>query len=423
MEQDLATQNSHKTKIVLGNGFDLFCGLKTTYKDFFSFYRAKYAALLQWVDVSASFLVQNKHLKNDPWALMQPIQGKNLINCWDVFFAMISNRMRGPLWCDVEAEILDSLYKRDSDVVADYKPHWENVWEYIKREKADESKPGSILLGQFFVAKYQGIPKTKDAFYEFLLEQLREFEGRFGSFITRQHVSWNQFLYQYNKAYVSNARNLLKQFCEPDEIASIDCFNYGFTPESRFYEKCRFVNGDCTNPIFGIDSVFGPSDPRYIFTKTNRRIEWAMGKKSALQEEDFDQVVVFGHSLNPPDYNYFFPILDKLEMTIFLSKKKLVIAYSIYDEKKAATIKKDVRKAIYSLFTAYALYCGKTEQPNRLLDSLTTQGKVMTWEVSNTSVPATDFFENADTLPSDLSKERVAEMWCHYVDQGKTIRG
>ena len=411
-----------KTKIVIGNGFDLFCGLKTTYNDFFSYYSGKYEYLSKWIDEAASVLLQNPHLKNDPFCLMVPVQRIQLINCWDVFFSMVTDRNRERFWCDIETEMLDSFSKRDSDVENDYWPHWEDVWDFVKKKNGAGSKVGSILLGEFFVKKYGGIPETKEAFYEFLLEQLREFEGYFGRFIVRQHVAWNCFAYEYNKAYIANANSLLKQFCDPDEITSIDCFNYAFTPDSRFYGKCQFVNGDCLNPIFGIDSVFEPSDPRYIFTKTNRRIEWVMDRGPKDREDDFDNVVVFGHSLNQHDYNYFFPILDKLEMTDFLSKKKLVIAYSIYDERKAFGIKKGLRKAIYSLFTAYAKYCGKAEQPNRLLDSLTTQNRARIVEVSKTSASTNGFFEKADFWSDELSKNAISERWNRYVDWGREVR-
>lgn len=71
-------------------------------------------------------------------------------------------------------------------------------------------------------------------------------------------------------------------------------------------EKLRHINGDVTHPIFGIDSdVFPPSDPRYIFTKTYRRM--ALDSQSSRHDESFNfsNAVVFGHSLCKADHNYF----------------------------------------------------------------------------------------------------------------------
>ena len=233
-------------------------------------------------------------------------------------------------------------------------------------------------MAHFIKKKRLELFESEIDFYEFLLDELKEFEGRFARFITRQHVVVNLFLCLANTNYVTRAHWLLEMLCKPEEIISIDCFNYGFTPEPVFYSKCNFVNGDCSNPIFGVDSKFEPDDPRYIFTKTNRRIEWEMNRSIFSQHPDFENTVVFGHSLNQHDYSYFFPVLDQLEMTNFVSKKKPVIAYCIYDSEKETAIKRDLRHRIYFLFVAYAIYKGRSIEPARLLDSLTTQGRVMT---------------------------------------------
>ena len=421
MKQDNVSHDIKNVKIVLGNGFDLFCGLKTSYKDYFSSPFTRYDRLDKWIDGQAAMYESNPESANeDPRGLAPIPKDIGRINCWDLYFTMTFDETKSYFWCDVETEMLNSLIKRDADVTNDYKPHWENVWEYINKEKTGSHKPRSIILGQFLVVKAGGIPKTKEDFYEFLLKQLREFENNFARFIAYQHVEWNGMFTRFNEAYIRNARMLLEQLCNPSEIASIGCFNYGFTPEAEFYEKCKFVNGNFLNPIFGIDSVFDPSDPRYIFTKTNRRIEWTMRGGESPAAGEFDNVVAFGHSLNSHDYNYFFPILDKLEMSDFSSNKKLIIAYSIYDETESANIKKRIRHALYSLFSAYADYCGKKD-PTRLLDSLTTQGRVLTFEVANTSTKCEDFLEGVDPWSSDYSESDIAGRWEKYVEFGKTF--
>lgn len=416
-----ALQEHKSTKIVIGNGFDLFCGLKTTYRDFFVFFQHKYAKISKWIDEAVTRLYNNPDLKTDPWPLVVQFEYVDLINCWDVYFAMISDKSHDHRWCDIESEMLDSLSLRDSDVESEYKPHWENVWESIIKDRMDEQKAGSIIIAQFILKKTQRQFMTKDEFYEYLLKELREFESHFGSFIIKQHVVKNQFLEDYNLPYIRKAHSLFEQFCEPGFISSIDCFNYAFTPESKFYERCRFINGNCLNPIFGVDSVFDPSDARYIFTKTNRRLEWWMDKKITIRTDDFENVIVFGHSLSQHDYNYFFPILDQLEMTDFGSTKKFIIAYSVYDEQRSAGIKKEIRKSIYSLFFAYAEYCGKGNQAARLLDSLTTQGRVRMFEVEKLPEP-TKFFSRVDeTYQKELSDKEIADRWANYLKYGEDL--
>ena len=38
-----------KVKIVIGNGFDLHCGLKSSYEDYFDYYKHKYDYIKSWI--------------------------------------------------------------------------------------------------------------------------------------------------------------------------------------------------------------------------------------------------------------------------------------------------------------------------------------------------------------------------------------
>ena len=60
---------------------------------------------------------------------------------------------------------------------------------------------------------------------------------------------------------------------------------------------------------------------------------------------------------------------------------KIVFAFSVFDEKESYAIKAEHRKAINQLFTSYAKYKGFKEEPERLLDALTTQGRILTYEI------------------------------------------
>ena len=60
---------------------------------------------------------------------------------------------------------------------------------------------------------------------------------------------------------------------------------------------------------------------------------------------------------------------------------RIVFAFSIYDDKKASAIKESLRKNIINLFSDYSKYKGNQTNPKRLLDLLTTQGKVLMYEI------------------------------------------
>ena len=115
--------------------------------------------------------------------------------------------------------------------------------------------------------------------------------------------------------------------------------------------------------------------------KTNRRMELDMIKKEERVTVPFDNVVIYGHSLNKADYNYFFALLDKLNLIDSSNNSKVVFAYSLYPESKPEDIRKNYRSGISQLFCSYSTYIGKTTEPNRLLDLLTLEDKVFIYEI------------------------------------------
>lgn len=415
--KDADLQKLKKVKVILGNGFDLYCGLHTSYRDYFSSQKEMYESISGRINYAANYL-EGRAKDGNTFSVFDVSLVFTPRNVWDLFFALSFENDSNQMWCDVEKAMFDSLVNSDS-IENSLKPHWGNVYKFLDRAPYQEESIGSFVSAYYIRRKRPELFSSETDFYEFLLDELNEFEERFAHFITQQHIAYNAFLYRFNTDYVTRAHQLLEELCKLEEIVSVDCFNYGFTPEPVFYNKCNFVNGDFSNPIFGVDSKFEPDDPRYIFTKTNRRIEWEMNRSIYSQYSDFENAVTFGHSLNEHDYSYFFPVLDQLEMTNFASKKKFVIAYCVYDAGKDAEIKRDIRHRIYSLFVAYAKYKGQSIEPARLLDSLTTQGRVMT-----VSIPPCQKYEpfdkdEVDLCSPNLGGKRVEEKWAAYIDWAK----
>lgn len=98
------------------------------------------------------------------------------------------------------------------------------------------------------------------------------------------------------------------------------------------------------------------------------------------KKNDFDNVIVYGHSLDKADYSYFFPLFDKLQLTNSMSKKVVVFAYSLYDAENELSIKNELMYGISKMFYEYAKSKNLTD-PKRFLDSLSTQHRVITYEV------------------------------------------
>ena len=419
--KDVGLHKLRYVKVILGNGFDLYCGLHTSYLDFFHQREDLYKTILAEAEQTNAYFRDN-YISKKKWPCVSD-QPPTLTqhNAWDVFFALSFTDDSNRMWCDIETEISRSLDSPGETIGKD-RPNWDLVYQFLQENKNFLGVYSNcFILANFIKKKKPNLFVSKQDFYVFLLDELKEFEGRFARFITRQHVVFNGFEAQFNNDYVTRAHRLLKTLCKLKEITSIDCFNYGFTPEPVFYNKCNFVNGDCANPIFGVDSKFNPDESEYVFTKTNRRIEWEMNRTTLSHHPDFENAIVFGHSLSENDYSYFFPVLDQLEMTNFASKKKFVIAYCVYNPEKKTEIKSELRHRIYALFVAYAKYKGQSNGPARLLDSLTTQGRVVTVSISPCQEPPPFDEDKIDFWPPDPRGRSVEEKWGAYAAWAKRM--
>ena len=439
-------KNLLNVKLIIGNGFDLYCGLKTSYNHYFDFNQDKYRFLdksfcekilfaLQWQGSAASVYYSAIECFNASRELVK-------LNCWDLYFLLAArDSFKGGNWCDVEEKLLESL--QDSDDLSNLErllPHWGNVYQYLtaslSAKKTIRVSTGSKILAFFIEAKRKSLglkwkssplpDLAKGEFYEYILSELKEFELDFATFITKQHVAYKDGHARINTEYIDRSCSFFDSLSRLiRNITSIDCFNYDCPPNRL--DKLYFINGNCISPIFGVDSKFKPTDPEYIFTKTNRRVELGMlGRNTRLSViegynvvEDFDNALVFGHSLSKADYNYFFPILDELEICDFASKKKFVVAYSIYDGGNEFDIKKGLRESLYALFTAYAKYKGKgEEEANRLLDTLTIQRRVLTIELPRLKPYESFVFSqrnNDDWGPDALElRQKIQRRWTWY---------
>lgn len=380
MDKSEFIKSLQKAKIVVGNGFDLYCGLKTKYKDYFDHNKDKYHFIndkyREYLDVSiVDFDFSDKRI--------------NLLNSWDLFFALNSvdnNQMFDSNWCDIERLMLSSfpvhVSSNERNAITS-KIDWSEIKGLASKDEHGKRCCIYDFIAEFMKkrAKYLGV--NSELFYEFLLSELKAFEKNFGNYIYEQIVPKtpeSNFIDTTNRVYFQKAEATINELCDINNLVSIDTFNYSDMCIKNLKCPIQHINGSYLNPIFGIDSSFEPKDECFIFTKTARRIDSDMFNHSFERKPDFENVVIFGHSLNEADYSYFFPLFDKLNLLDSLANNVVVFAYSIYDEKQEKAIKSTLRKSISNIMFAYAKSKGVSE-PQRFLDSLGTQNRIVTYEL------------------------------------------
>ena len=381
-------------KLVLGNGFDLHCHLETKYSDYFVNNKNKYDYMLRWTNSYGSKVQNfiNLKIKNHS-EFWEPFEHFEAVNVWDFYFLYVScNDKENQInydniekwhWCDVESKIQESLILITEPNCS--KINWDYCFKLLNEHYIDKDK---MNLHNYYLAAViykkagEKIVKNKESFYNFLLSELKLFENNFGKYIRKIHDLGPFGVNPKEKAFKHWSKITIDDLCGLDSIVSVDTFNYD-TPEiEELEEKVHNINGNVDYPIFGIDSSsFTINDPRFIFTKTNRRMEFDMINVVTREKIPFQNVIVFGHSLNKADYSYFFSILDKMEITDLSNDNVIVFAFSIYNSKAEEKIKYNLRSGIFNLFRDYSIYKGNKDFPNRLLDALTTQGKVIMYEI------------------------------------------
>lgn len=376
-----------RVKLVLGNGFDLHCHLKTSYADYFRHFSGKNAYFLEWID---KYL--DKYWKEKPARITFQIDwwveftNFEKTNVWDFYFFLVSREKEKEIgkwrWCDIEKMIERSL----DDPSPKNLFCWPLVYQTLINGEHYRYKSSDLrILAAVAYQKNEKRPfESPEAFYTFLLEQLKEFERNFGAYIYHQHVDDTNRAFgilRTNEPFRVYAFKTLEQLCNIENLVRIDSFNFDSLDRTEVEAIFHNVNGDIRAPIFGIDSNAFPSkDPRHIFAKTSRRMELDMVSDTTAERTPFSNVIVFGHSLNAADYSYFFSLLDRLDISNLESNSKIVFAFVIYDPEKEYEIRSNIRESVIKLFEDYSVYKGN-QSPNRLLDALTTQGKVLMYEI------------------------------------------
>ena len=212
----------------------------------------------------------------------------------------------------------------------------------------------------------------RQSFYGKLLEELQKFEKSFGGYI---------YNITSNEEYKAKAWWLVENLLDTREGVHIDSFNYSDFSSSRPW--IRHINGDSDSPIFGINLSPEEESNRpelRQFTKTSRRLHEdseMLNRTTEWGTIPVDSAVVFGHSLNKMDYDYFFHLFTLLHFHTFdLDKMGSVqFVYKKYDPSKTKEISSRYADSVYELLSYYES-CVSSFNNHILINLLRFSGKL-----------------------------------------------
>lgn len=352
-----------KVLLVLGNGFDIKCGSKSTYTDYLE--SSNYSSTFDKIISSKNEIDEIiKTLKNIglEFFLHNKVQISSFdsINFWDLFFGLAKYfKLNGDYktWTDIEKHIY--CFLRDGN---DEK----TITNVVRCKNLDSSKYGYDYRIDYLIILYiymtqknifsHSKDNRKSINYSMLLEDLKKFEKKFGEYICQETSK---------PEYIINSKNLISELVgKSNELGGIDTFNYS-TLQIDDSNKIWHINGDYNFPIFGIDdNVVVDSTTKtivdmnwYIFTKIYRRLE-LYGQKTAIpKNKEYSGIIVYGHSLNEQDYSYFYPLFNQLDFTnsnkASRNGKYIIFKYSAYEGCTSDQAKEKTIVAVVKMLERY----------------------------------------------------------------------
>lgn len=388
-----------KQLIVLGNGFDIACGLKSSYSDFFLM---RFNELLG--TQCKNFKEMAPHLENKRNYIIQSIERtKNSINfspdenrdCdyfkvnsskwsekvdlnrWDIFFLFAESWVGKDVglyeWQDVESIIYEVIS------IALGCKHESNISYKDEVDLIGSSQHGKEAFAKLvYNISYVGYNKHSEISAE-LFSELKKFETIFSRYIANlfsidgcnsEYIKSAISLYESISQYSEN-----KKITENDQIDVLS-FNYslddGFiktidkTIDDNRLKSWSNIHGIAhhsvtpyyPSPIFGIDnhgiaSQINQNDYRISFTKPYRVIDEGINEiRYSRGYADKDLISIYGHSLGRADYSYFETIFD--ENNLYSSDCKIEYYYYPGKDETAKVMKRqEAITKLYNLLTDY----------------------------------------------------------------------
>ena len=333
--------------IILGNGFDLQCGLQTSYKDFFEWLRQ-----------------DDKRANN---------------NLWTVYF--LSNPPEGTQWIDVEGSILEAIKYNFNDSIS-RSPKWIYLAEKCIDSRYIYEPPTNLRGVLMYIINEtnnnNGVSAHLNNYW--FLNELIAFEHQYSDYL-------NHILLSGNTKYLINVGKLMKMITEGNKV---DILNFNYTNPFNYYyqpittgislddmievESVNNVHGTFNkkNTIFGIDNTAEVPLEAQIFTKTHRKI--LQDNSNSTLPLNIRTIKCYGHSLGKADYSYFQSIFDNYNL--YESSLTLQFYFTIYDKNNETNIIRNATERIYKLITEYGKTLDNKDKGKNLLHKLLLEGRV-----------------------------------------------
>lgn len=371
---------SWRQLVVIGNGFDLECKLKSSFSSF----------------ISARKQAFEQEENGEP----NPLGFKR--NLWDV----ILESMDGDHWADVEGAIARWVVPMGwKDTNSEF---WQSsidktigVLRDISRGKKStfdsKSIPDKAALYLSDGSSQKAGQWNKEKLLELTRNELKRFENEFSAYLSQAVKD--------QPDYRVNAYNLMKELLTQSRPSkgdynieeSVLSFNYTHPIESLHSEEheTSYINihGRLGGEIvFGIDGTGRMNDPTVTpFTKTYRLLSLDVSDTRSLVHaaspigyQDYGTALIkfYGHSLGSADYSYFQAIFDSVHL--YEGQTQLIFFYRRHGDKTSEEVRVETMSQVIKLLDAYGRTLDNKDHGKNLIHKLLIEGRLAVKELPDT---------------------------------------
>lgn len=390
---------SLKQLIVLGNGFDLASGLKSTYYDFFDYIYGqqivntssnnfwydifkdyKQESIENWADIEEQILIQLKNIEYlyNEKILIEGRGGSETSSLAESEHkeSNIPNNLYVTLevllryFVKVRSEkTTQNIFKKQLLILED---DFRKYLLSITKNNADDGIHYKYYMKSKVLNKYIQLCNSSESHNSDLVSKLED------TTLYNQYSLLNKFDETLSKVYKekNSDKNLVLTF------------NYTKVWD---VENIRNIHGDLDNGniIFGIDYDKLNNNFKKApieFSKSYRVLENGLTSTFDISS-DIDIIKIYGHGLGKADYSYYQSIFDSVDL--YHGKTKVMFFWSDYKGKEKEQIHKDFVKGVTNLIEEYGTTFSNKDHGRNLFTKLLLENRLTIEEI-----PVNELFLN-----------------------------
>ena len=357
--------------LIIGNGFDLECGLRSRFIDFFS---------------SRIKTPQRDSIVDDNDVARTP---EELVSEFPTIWDLILRDKQDTNWFDIEKTI--EMWVSGTSPEVTKISDWCNPGPYYRPDEAHE------IIASYCKKRLSKIDEwiSRDSVLALFTDDLHLLEKQFASYLREQTYSSKPAGEQNANYHQTACRNLQTLLSEslpsnPEQLLSYSVLSFNYTgpfdiSSNEIGQRVAYTNihGLCREGeeiIFGIDGkenlVYKIARP---FTKTYRLLSLGGPNARDVVRSDTRCIKLYGHSLSDADYSYFQAIFDAVHL--YSSDVSLVFFYRCFDEKGPLIHRTEMMNKVISLLTAYGATLENRDHGKNLIHKLLLEGRLSVEEI------------------------------------------